>query len=805
LFVCRTLQIPDNKLWLGVFNKALLELTDPYNWEHNTPEYLTPEEAAAACYAIFEQYLSGEMCNAPAPYWDTPNSADDTAAPDTYGQIDDLTFVENIAIWGITSFIAYAGNIGAALQFATFAPRFVLAWKKSGIGGAIRVFIDGVDHGLIDTNDPAGGIVEQAYYPADAPSHTIVQVLESVPAAAPGFRAGDPSTASMQVIRKRLQAAEVDVITNLRQAPGSGQLEMERAGEWLPVPTANNVRIDGSTTMTGNLEIADPLQENQLTAYRSGDLPVAVRLRTDAAADADWSVFIEPVTKVFGIKNNVIALPALTIAPATPERVVQILATSVVVRRVATGNNGETSAFNVRRNGAVLPTAGYGVIQTFSADDATHVDRVLAQLHVRYLNAAAASYRAEMYATVNDVVAAREGWRIASNGSAPMISVLGAPVQLRQTISGERQQNPALAALLTALAAFGWITDSTTAGTLPVGPAGPAGPPGEPGPAGEPAETPLGDLEQSDGIAEGDCVDYDLKVQGNQQLLLPCVVQPGYTINFTYLSGAASDGGTLDLDEPVENIFNWYCPNGQQYFLGGCTGAGTSDPGDPLPSAPHMALIMSLNGILSFVGAGGLYTVPAGANNVMPVFQVNDSVLADNSGDFSFHVQICNPLNACADYADPLTTALGPKTYIATPGPTDLTLLPSFPGATGAYDPAGGESGGGSIIGTAYSAEGIDTFRLAVVVDLGRECTVTSATARIYRPTGGYSFLYLGLYGEDEARLEDRDTPPGFTGWVGMTQIDGLPVAGVRYIYWFAEMLAGSGPPRLDSISITTS
>lgn len=44
-----------------------------------------------------------------------------------------------------------------------------------------------------------------------------------------------------------------------------------------------------------------------------------------------------------------------------------------------------------------------------------------------------------------------------------LISVFGATPVGKQTVSGSRGSNAALASLLTALAAFGWITDSTSA------------------------------------------------------------------------------------------------------------------------------------------------------------------------------------------------------------------------------------------------------------------------------------------------------------------------------------------------------
>lgn len=185
---CRQLKIPSDKYWLGIFNSALLETTYDYNYEQVEDGHLTPEETAALCYEMFQEYLASAGCSVgvPAPYWDTPEDADDEAPPDEqvwYGRMEGTTFVEDVSIWVITGFIAYSGNIGGAIAFKTFAPRFVLAWKQDGIAGAIRVFIDGVDNGLLDTNNATAGVVEHDYVGDPAlEEHDILMVLESLPA-----------------------------------------------------------------------------------------------------------------------------------------------------------------------------------------------------------------------------------------------------------------------------------------------------------------------------------------------------------------------------------------------------------------------------------------------------------------------------------------------------------------------------------------------------------------------------------------------------------------------------------------------
>lgn len=52
---CRSLIIPSSAQWLGIFNSALLELTQAYNYEQVNETDLTPDEVASYC---FEQYVS---------------------------------------------------------------------------------------------------------------------------------------------------------------------------------------------------------------------------------------------------------------------------------------------------------------------------------------------------------------------------------------------------------------------------------------------------------------------------------------------------------------------------------------------------------------------------------------------------------------------------------------------------------------------------------------------------------------------------------------------------------------------------
>jgi len=59
---CRTLKIPNNGIWLGIFNQVLLETLDPYNWEQTYPEDMTIEDTIAVCDEIIKLYWVAEDC-----------------------------------------------------------------------------------------------------------------------------------------------------------------------------------------------------------------------------------------------------------------------------------------------------------------------------------------------------------------------------------------------------------------------------------------------------------------------------------------------------------------------------------------------------------------------------------------------------------------------------------------------------------------------------------------------------------------------------------------------------------------------
>jgi hypothetical protein len=183
-FVCRQIFIPNSVDFQGLVDGALSDLASPWNYQKWGT--LTPEETAeymAAMLVDFGETGCGDT-SVPTPYWDEDQDLDDQEPVETqtwYG-IFDGEFHETVENFVIAGFLAYSGNIGAAISFLTIAPRFRLAWKTGNLGGIIRVIIDGADAGTVDTFSAVDGIIERDFVgDPDEDEHRIITYLESVP------------------------------------------------------------------------------------------------------------------------------------------------------------------------------------------------------------------------------------------------------------------------------------------------------------------------------------------------------------------------------------------------------------------------------------------------------------------------------------------------------------------------------------------------------------------------------------------------------------------------------------------------
>jgi len=131
---------------------------------------------------------------------------------------------------------------------------------------------------------------------------------------------------------------------------------------------------------------------------------------------------------------------------------------------------------------------------------------------------------------------------------------------------------------------------------------------------------------------------YDIVIPGNSQWISPIGIQDGDTVDISLVGGGWFDGA------------GWYCPNGQSYVLGGCTGAGTTSGSDPAPAILHGRLIASTDGGSSWQdGYNTSPNISVGQTPVNLLLQMNDDSLGDNGG--SVHLQVCITHNAVATWS----------------------------------------------------------------------------------------------------------------------------------------------------------
>lgn len=107
------------------------------------------------------------------------------------------------------------------------------------------------------------------------------------------------------------------------------------------------------------------------------------------------------------------------------------------------------------------PAAGLGVQQVFRLNSSTTADRAAVDITASWVTATDASRAARAVVSVYDT-SARECLRMEASGTAAMLGFYGSAATAKQTVTGSKGANAALASLLTALATLGLITDSTT-------------------------------------------------------------------------------------------------------------------------------------------------------------------------------------------------------------------------------------------------------------------------------------------------------------------------------------------------------
>jgi hypothetical protein len=147
----------------------------------------------------------------------------------------------------------------------------------------------------------------------------------------------------------------------------------------------------------------------------------------------------------------------------------------------------------------------------------------------------------------------------------------------------------------------------------------------------------------------GGQVCYEGQLDASGLWLAPVAVSTGDVIELSSASGAGNDG--------VTGL--WRCPDGSQFFAGACVGYPVLDGGDPLPGTARMRLIWNIDGTFYDAMAGPI-TVPSGVSNAQAVLQVNDDVLAGNSGTYAIKVCVTNNATETWDHTWNLLFEPGP-------------------------------------------------------------------------------------------------------------------------------------------------
>jgi len=218
---CRSFLLPDDDEWLGLLMGAVELLLNPHNYFNYGALSIddTVDHWQTIIQDAYDRSLLGTCAPmVEAPYWDTYADSDDESSVEDqpwYGELvpaasmrgrrvsllddDELTWRENLGIWAIAGFIAYSGQVGAAIAFVPFARRFVLKFRGNPLGAIAEIFVDGAKLATMDTASAEERIQAIDIQLPDDDEHEIwVAVGEDSP---PG--------STLQVVRKELDPAEV--------------------------------------------------------------------------------------------------------------------------------------------------------------------------------------------------------------------------------------------------------------------------------------------------------------------------------------------------------------------------------------------------------------------------------------------------------------------------------------------------------------------------------------------------------------------------------------------------------------------
>lgn len=408
------------KAWLPYVLGALTQLLLQTTWA-STDKALVQLEQSRADDLIRRFSEAYPIDQDETPFWDDADAADadDT---DLDAPLGTFPWYEEFADGVVTAFLMTSFTPGAAIKFVTTARKFRLAFRSRDYGAVVRVFLNDVLNYSIDTYSSVPGVVyADILVPSGLPADVTMRIEHSgthnVNAIPVSGKYG------MEVLRKRLSEDDMG-IQDIRLT--GGQLEVQRSigGAWSAITGGEVVRRDGALVP-------------DVTADFNVD-PGAIRFRTSGDTGQLAGVLSELRIGSSSPSRSAAIIRASMTAPGDSLSMTTAILWSVLFmqqrRASSTGTVRETSSW---RSGFDTST------------DATR--------------------KTNFTITTYDATGEREVIRGGTNGSAPMIGVLGAAASPRITVTGDDGGNLALRSLIAAFATFGWITDGTTHGSASMG------------------------------------------------------------------------------------------------------------------------------------------------------------------------------------------------------------------------------------------------------------------------------------------------------------------------------------------------
>jgi len=140
-----------------------------------------------------------------------------------------------------------------------------------------------------------------------------------------------------------------------------------------------------------------------------------------------------------------------------------------------------------------------------------------------------------------------------------------------------------------------------------------------------------------------DCDVFQVTLDADGFWRCPVPIAANFNIKVENVSGMTNDGAFLGT---------WRCGDGGEAPLGVCTGSTATNGSDPMPSQPHMRLIMKYNSTYYDAYNVDHDVSPSLVGQHQLEFQVNDTPLDDNSGQLRFQLTVCNFPASTLQYDD---------------------------------------------------------------------------------------------------------------------------------------------------------